>query len=60
MSALQKTSAAVLLTLLAAVLYGAWATYQTPLSSSAGRYGDTNEHPPSAADPRSPLTNAPC
>jgi small-conductance mechanosensitive channel len=52
MSALQKTAAAVLLTILAAVLYGAWATYQPP-PLELSRQGTTTRpsKTPSAADP---------
>jgi small-conductance mechanosensitive channel len=52
MSALQKTAAAVLLTILAAVLYGAWATYQPP-PLELGRQGAATRPSKtlSAADP---------
>lgn len=52
MSALQKTAAAVLLTILAAVLYGAWATYQPPPLELSGRGVTTRQgKTPFAVDP---------
>jgi small-conductance mechanosensitive channel len=52
MSALQKTAAAVLLTMLAAVLYGAWATYQPPPLELSRQGATTGQgKTPSAVDP---------
>ena len=51
MSALQKTAAAVLLTLLAAVLYGAWATYQPPPLEASTRGTATRPTKTSDVDP---------
>jgi small-conductance mechanosensitive channel len=52
MSALQKIAAAVLLTMLAAVLYGAWATYQPPPLELSRQGATTGQgKTPSAVDP---------
>ena len=52
MHALQKTAAAVLLTLLAAALYGVWATYQPAPSPELGTQGTSTQgsKTPSAVD----------